>query len=119
MIRVWGCLSVRVLQNLVESGQHPHLFYDAMRSKELAIQMMHDHIVNDILTIAGQYESLRFTSPGLWHDRIEAEIHRFLQVQRQHPPFLNFCRLYDVDAEGFLAEVLKNATQQLGGTQSN
>lgn len=90
-----------------------------MRSKEIAIQMMHDHIVNDLLAIANQFDSLRQSSPGLWHDRIQAEMRRFLQEQRQYPPFQNFCRLYDVDAEGFLEEVLKSATRQLGGTLSN
>lgn len=90
-----------------------------MQSRELAIRMMHDHIVNDLLSIAKQFDSLRLTSPHLWHDRIQAEMRRFLQEQRQYPPFQNFCRLYDVDAEGFLAEVLKSATRQLGSTLSN
>ena len=80
---------------------------------------MHDHIVNDLLAIANQFDSLRLTSPHLWHDRIQAEMRRFLQEQRQYPPFQNFCRLYDVDAEGFLAEVLKSATLLLDGTESN
>ena len=90
-----------------------------MLSRELAIKMMHDHIVNDLLAIAGHYESLRLTSPGLWHDKIEAEIRQFLQVQRQHPPFQRFCQLYDVIPEAFFAEVLKSATRLLGSTQSN
>ena len=81
--------------------------------------MMHDHIVNDLLAIARQYESLRLSSPELWHDRTQTEMRQFLQTQRQHPPFQRFCQLYDVDPEMFIAEVLKSATQQLGGTHSN
>ena len=90
-----------------------------MQSRELAIRMMHDHIVNDLLAIARQYESLRLSSPELWHDRTQTEMRQFLQIQRQHPPFQRFCQLYDVDPEMFIAEVLKSATQQLGGTHSN
>lgn len=119
MIRVWSYLSVQALQSQVESGQHPHLFLSIMQSRELAIRMMHDHIVNDLLSIARQYESLRLSSPELWHDRTQTEMRQFLQVQRQHPPFQRFCQLYNVDPEMFIAEVLKSATQQLGGTQSN
>ena len=119
MIRVWSYLSVQALQSQVESGQHPHLFLSIMQSRELAIRMMHDHIVNDLLSIARQYESLRLSSPELWHDRTQTEMRQFLQIQRQHLPFQRFCQLYEVNPETFLAEVLKSATQQLGGTQSN
>ena len=88
-----------------------------MQSRELAIRMMHDHIVNDLLALARQYEPLRLSSPERWHDRVQTEMRRFLQAQRQHPPFQRFCQLYDVIPEVFFAEVLKSATQQLGGTQ--
>ena len=90
-----------------------------MQSRELAIRMMHDHIVNDLLAIANQFESLRLSSPELWHKRVQTEMRLFLQAQRQHPPFQKFCQLYDVIPETFIAEVLKSATQLLGGTQSN
>jgi len=81
--------------------------------------MMHNHIVNDLLSIARQYESLRLSSPGHWHDRVQTEMRRFLQAQRQYPPFQRFCQLYDVIPETFIAEVLKSATQLLGSTSSN
>lgn len=81
--------------------------------------MMHDHIVNDLLALARQYEPLRLSSPERWHDRVQTEMRRFLQAQRQHPPFQRFCQLYDVIPEAFFAEVLKSATLQLGGTQLN
>ena len=119
MIRVWSYLSVQALQSQVESGQHPHLFYSIMQPRELAIRMMHDHIVNDLLAIAGQYETLCVTSPERWHDKVQTEMRRFLQAQRQHPPFQRFCQLYDVIPETFIAEVLKSATQLLGSTSSN
>ena len=90
-----------------------------MQSRELAIRMMHDHIVNDLLALARQYEPLRLSSPERWHDRVQTEMRRFLQAQRQHPPFQRFCQLYDVIPEAFFAEVLKSATLQLGGTQLN
>ena len=90
-----------------------------MQSRELAIQMMHNHIVNDLLNIAKHFESLHLSSPELWHDRVQTEMRRFLQAQRQHPPFQRFCQLYDIVPETFIAEVLKSATQLLGGTQSN
>ena len=90
-----------------------------MRSKEIAIQMMHDHIVNDLLAIARQYESLRLSSPELWYDKTQTEMRQFLQIQRQHLPFQRFCQLYEVNPETFLEEVLKSATQRLGGTHSN
>ena len=90
-----------------------------MQSRELAIRMMHDHIVNDLLALARQYEPLRLSSPERWHDRVQTEMRRFLQAQRQHPPFQRFCQLYDVIPEVFFAEVLKSATRLLGSTQSN
>lgn len=119
MIRVWGYLSVQVLQDLWKSGQHPHLSYSTMQPRELAIRMMHNHIVNDLLAIAGQYETLRLTSPERWHDKVQTEMRRFLQAQRQYPPFQRFCQLYDVIPETFIAEVLKSTTQLLGSTPSN
>ena len=81
--------------------------------------MMHDHIVNDLLTIAAQYESLRLASPDIWHGKVRTEMRRFLQAQQQHPPFQRFCQLYSVDSDEFLAGVLKSATLLLGGTKSN
>ena len=90
-----------------------------MHSRELAIQMMHDHIVNDLLAIAGQFESLRLASPDRWQEKVQAEMSRFLNVQRQHPPFQQFCQIYDVEPEEFLAEVLKSAILLLDGTESN
>ena len=87
-----------------------------MHSRELAIQMMHDHIVNDLLAVARQYESLRQSSPILWHKQVQTAMHQFLMAQQKHPPFQRFCQLYEVVPETFIAEVLKSATQQLGGT---
>ena len=81
--------------------------------------MMHDHIVNDLLAIARQYESLRLASPDRWQDKVQTEMGRFLKVQQQHPPFQRFCRLYGVVPEEFIARVLKSATLLLDGTESN
>lgn len=107
------------MQNQVESLQHPHHFYSTMHTRELAIRMMHDHIVNDLLAIARQYDSLRPVSHEVWQNKVQAEMRRFLQAQQQHPPFLSFCRLYDVIPEEFIAKVLKSATLLLDGTESN
>lgn len=90
-----------------------------MHTRELAIRMMHDHIVNDLLAIARQYDSLRPVSHEVWQNKVQAEMRRFLQAQQQHSPFLSFCRLYDVVPEEFIAKVLKSATLLLDGTESN
>ena len=90
-----------------------------MHSRELAIKMMHDHIVNDLLAIARQYESLRLASPYRWQEKVQAEMRRFLKTQQQHPPFQRFCQLYDIVPEEFFAGVLKSATLLLDGTESN
>ena len=102
-----------------ESRQHPHHFYSTMQPRELAIRMMHDHIVNDLLAVARQYEPLHLASPDIWHSKVQTEMRRFLKAQRQHLPFQRFCRLYGVDSEEFLAGALKSATHLLDGTESN
>ena len=102
-----------------ESRQHPHHFYSTMQPRELAIRMMHDHIVNDLLAIARQYDSLRSVSPEVWQDKVQAEMKLFLQAQQRHQPFQTFCRLYGVVPEVFIAKVLKSATLLLDGTESN
>ena len=102
-----------------ESRQRPHHFYSTMQPRELAIRMMHDHIVNDLLAIARQYDSLRSVSPEVWQDKVQTEMKLFLQAQQCHRPFLTFCRLYGVVPEEFIARVLKSATLLLDGTESN
>ena len=81
--------------------------------------MMHNHIVNDLLAIAREYEPLCLASQDSWQEKVQAEMRRFLQAQRQHPPFQRFCLLYGIDPEEFLARVLKSATHLLDGTESN
>lgn len=89
-----------------------------MEPREIAIQMLHDQIVSDLLTIARQYDHLRQSSPDAYLNKVRTEMRRFLRRQKQHTPFIRFSQLYDVNQDEFIADVYKSATQLLDGTEN-